>query len=89
MVLQSELHATVEIGYIFDPAHSGHGYATEAARALLGLAFDQLGAHRVIARIDDRNSSSLARTISGENVMSMPCAPSPLRMKALNELKVW
>jgi hypothetical protein len=34
------------------------------------------------------SGSSLARAMSGMKVMSMPCAPSPLRMKALNELNV-
>ena len=54
----SDEHRTAEIGYAFHPDHGGQGYATEAARALLPLAFDGLGAHRVIARIDARNTSS-------------------------------
>lgn len=37
------------LGYIFDPAHAGHGYATELARNLLSLAFDDLGLRRVTA----------------------------------------
>ena len=37
------------IGYTVDPAHSGHGYATHLARALLSIAFDDLGLHRVTA----------------------------------------
>jgi RimJ/RimL family protein N-acetyltransferase len=48
-----------EIGYVIHPAHGGHGYATEAARAILQLAFDALGLHRMIARIDARNMASL------------------------------
>lgn len=48
-----------EIGYVFHPEHSGNGYATEACRALFTLAFEGLDAHRVIARIDARNSPSI------------------------------
>ena len=28
---RSELHRCAAVGWILDPAHSGHGYATEAA----------------------------------------------------------
>lgn len=48
----------VEIGWVLHPAHSGHGYATEAARALAVLAFDTLGAHRLFARLDLENEGS-------------------------------
>jgi RimJ/RimL family protein N-acetyltransferase len=54
----SSEHATGEIGYVLHPAHTGHGYATEAARALLPLAFDDMGLHRLFARLDARNSAS-------------------------------
>lgn len=37
------------LGYTIDPAHAGHGYATHLARALLSIAFDDLGLHRVTA----------------------------------------
>ena len=47
-----------EVGYVFDPAHGGQGFATEAARLMVGLAFDRLGAHRVIGRCDGRNLAS-------------------------------
>jgi RimJ/RimL family protein N-acetyltransferase len=51
-------HRGGEIGYVLNPDFAGHGYATEAARALLGLGFDDLGLHRIIARVDERNEAS-------------------------------
>jgi len=51
-------HATAEIGYITHPAHGGHGYATEACGPLLAIAFDGLGLHRVIGRVEARNVAS-------------------------------
>lgn len=53
-------HRTGEIGYVLNPDYHGKGYATEAARALLGLAFDGLGLRRVTARIDQENPASAA-----------------------------
>lgn len=41
--------AGAEIGWCLDPAHGGHGYATEAAAELLRIAFEDLGMHRVTA----------------------------------------
>ena len=54
----SEQHKTGEIGFIFDPAHQGRGYATEASRANLTFAFDGMGLHRVIGRLEVRNIAS-------------------------------
>jgi RimJ/RimL family protein N-acetyltransferase len=51
-------HRAGELGYVFAPEASGHGYASEACAAVLALAFDQLGLHRVIARMDARNDAS-------------------------------
>jgi len=47
-----------EIGYVLHPDHGGQGYATEAARVLLRLGFEDLGLHRIIGRIDARNAPS-------------------------------
>ena len=58
LILRSVEHQTLEVGYIFSGAHAGQGYATEAVRALLDLAFGPLGARRVIARVDARNDAS-------------------------------
>jgi RimJ/RimL family protein N-acetyltransferase len=51
-------HLGGEIGYVLNPDFSGHGYATEAAHAMLRLGFDDLGLHRIIARLDERNDAS-------------------------------
>ena len=50
-------HKTVEVGFSFDPRQQGNGYATEAARALVDWAFSQ-GLHRVIGRLEARNTAS-------------------------------
>jgi RimJ/RimL family protein N-acetyltransferase len=54
----SREHRGGEIGYVFNPDFSGHGYATEAAHVLLRLGFDEMGLHRIVARIDERNEAS-------------------------------
>lgn len=38
-----------DIGYIFDPAYAGRGYATEAVTAVVAHAFDRLGIRRLTA----------------------------------------
>jgi len=47
-----------EVGWIFDPDYQGRGYATEAANAMLDLAFGPGDIHRVAARCDVRNEAS-------------------------------
>lgn len=57
---RSAVHRSGELGYAFHPDFHGHGYATEACAAILDLAFDGLGLHRVAARVDERNVASAA-----------------------------
>ena len=55
----SEEHATGEVGYMrASPAHQGRGYATEMVAEMLRLAFEELGLHRVVGRLDARNTAS-------------------------------
>ena len=56
--LVSEEHRQGEIGFIVHPDHQGHGYATEASRALLQLAFEDLKLHRVVGHLEARNEAS-------------------------------
>jgi RimJ/RimL family protein N-acetyltransferase len=51
-------HRQGEIGYVFHPGYGGQGFATEAATVLLRLGFDDLRLHRIIGRIDGRNTAS-------------------------------
>ena len=47
-----------EIGYTLAPDRQGHGYATEAVRAVLDHLFRVQGLHRVSAECDARNTPS-------------------------------
>jgi RimJ/RimL family protein N-acetyltransferase len=49
-----------EVGFVIHPQHQGHGYAREAADAMLRLAFDRLDLHKVVGGADARNVASAA-----------------------------
>jgi RimJ/RimL family protein N-acetyltransferase len=48
-----------ELGWVLNPIHSGHGYATEAVRELLRYCFQDLGVHRVVANCFLDNHASV------------------------------
>jgi RimJ/RimL family protein N-acetyltransferase len=58
--LKSVANASGEMGWTLHPDHSGNGYMTEAAGAVMKLAFREVGLHRVSAQLDPRNRSSAA-----------------------------
>ena len=49
----------LEVGYLFNRAWWGHGYATDAARACRDAAFAVLGAQEVFAKVRDTNLASM------------------------------
>jgi len=48
-----------DIGYELSPEHWGHGYATEAAAAVMDLGFRTLSLHRIWARCIAENTGSI------------------------------
>ena len=52
------VYRSASLGYVLDDAAWGHGYATEAADAVLQWAFDTLDLNRVQAETDTRNTAS-------------------------------
>jgi RimJ/RimL family protein N-acetyltransferase len=58
LMFHNEVHRAGEVGYVFAPQFHGHGYATEAAAAIIDLGFAELGLHRIVARLDARNVAS-------------------------------
>jgi RimJ/RimL family protein N-acetyltransferase len=65
---------SAEIGWVLHPDHSGAGYATEAASAMLDFAFQEVGARWVVAVTDARNIPSvrLAKRLGFVEVRSDP-----------------
>jgi len=57
--LTSEESRQGEIGWSLHPDAQGKGYATEAAREVLRLGFDEAGLHRIVAECDPRNEGSI------------------------------
>ncbi|MDQ0677240.1 RimJ/RimL family protein N-acetyltransferase [Arthrobacter pascens] len=47
-----------EAGWTLAPGARGKGYATEAAEGVLKLGFEELGFHRIEARLDELNTAS-------------------------------
>ena len=48
-----------EIGWSIHPDVQGRGLATEGAREMLRLGFEELDLHRIVAECDPRNTASL------------------------------
>ncbi len=54
----SEFRKSWELGFALLPEHRGRGYGAEAARLLLGFAFEALGAHKVVGMCHCDNAAS-------------------------------
>lgn len=68
----SREHHQGEIGFITHPEHAGHGYATEAAELVVGLGFEVLRLHRIVASLDRRNAAS-ARVVQRLGMRQEAC----------------
>jgi RimJ/RimL family protein N-acetyltransferase len=60
VILDSAANAQLEVGWVFHPDYQRKGYATEAARSIIDFVFTEIGAHRVFAQLDPRNTPSVA-----------------------------
>lgn len=49
---------TWEIGYVFNPAFWGKGFATEACKRIFEFGFKEAAAHRIIGRCNPENTAS-------------------------------
>ena len=58
LFVQNAEQRTGEIGFVFHPDFHGRGFAAEASIELLRLGFEELGMHRIIGRLDARNTGS-------------------------------
>ena len=56
--MEPKFFLTWEIGFIFNPAYQGKGYASESSRALINYSFTKLGAHRVVGYCSTENIAS-------------------------------
>jgi RimJ/RimL family protein N-acetyltransferase len=69
-----------EVGlfWVIDPGCQGHGYATEAARAMIDHAFSALNLSRIVAETDYNNAASIGvmRKL-GMNIQNNPY-PDPV-----------
>lgn len=75
-----------DLGYALLPAHAGHGYATEAANAVLAHARDSLHIERVLAITDPGNAASIALLtklgFAFESMLQLTPGEAPLRLYA-------
>lgn len=55
---EPEEFRTWEIGYVFNPAFYGQGYATEACKRILQHGFQDKNAHRIVAGANVKNEAS-------------------------------
>lgn len=78
-----EILPAVEVGWRIERRRWGQGLAPEAARAVMGFAFDELGLDRVVSCIHSQNAASirvaekLGMTLERETVVpvrEVPCS---------------
>ncbi|MDQ0208767.1 GNAT family N-acetyltransferase [Alkalicoccobacillus murimartini] len=58
LLIRDRTNKSGEIAYIVHPNYWGQGIATEAAKLLLELGYEELKLHRIFAKCDPRNQAS-------------------------------
>ena len=58
LFLRSTDHRGGEVGYILHPDFFGRGLAGEGARVILQIGFEEMNLHRIVGRLDARNTAS-------------------------------
>ncbi|TCO44136.1 RimJ/RimL family protein N-acetyltransferase [Kribbella antiqua] len=58
LFVENSTHQGGEIGFVFHPEFHGRGFAAEASAQVLRMGFEELGMHRIIGRLDARNTGS-------------------------------
>lgn len=58
ITIRRPTHGDGDVGYVLDRSHWGHGYTTEAMRALVTFGFGRLALHRISATCDVDNHAS-------------------------------
>lgn len=75
-----------DLGYALLPAYCGHGYAAEAAAAVLADARDSLHVDRILAITDPDNAASIALLLklgfTFESMLQLTPGEKPLRLYA-------
>jgi hypothetical protein len=76
---------TPEVGLFWavDPAQQGHGYATEAALAMIDYAFDHLRLWRIIATTEYDNHASQAVMRKAGMALTRNPLPEPAWMQVV------
>jgi RimJ/RimL family protein N-acetyltransferase len=68
--LVSASHRQGEVGFVLHPDHQGRGYATEAGREMVRIAFEELQLHRVVGVLERLGMRLEARLIENEWIKS-------------------
>jgi [ribosomal protein S5]-alanine N-acetyltransferase len=88
-LLHPEGWADPELNWMITPAMRGQGLAVEAARAVLGFAFDELGLARLISLVRPENtaSSRVATKLGGTLAETITFMDAPMHVFRYERMK--
>lgn len=86
VLLKARSERIAELGYALNRSYWGRGFASEAATAMLALAFDTLGVDEVTATLDARNAAS-ARLLERLGMRLVGSAETEFKGEQITELE--